>query len=178
MTKILNKTESIIALGSNIPSKHGQPAQLLAKALEKLGGISEGIPEASSFFRSKAEGLEPGAPNFLNAVVVITLDDDWSPIRLLRVLKRFESELGRWELTGDEKYASTHYHSRAIDLDIITYGSFKIDLPGLVIPHQRALNRTFVLEPLAELRPKMIFPGSDKTVSELKKALLILKNAR
>lgn len=178
MTKILNKTESIIALGSNIPSKHGQPAQLLAQALEKLDRISQGIPEASSFFSTKAEGLEFGAPNFLNAVAIITLEDDWSPVRLLRVLKRFESELGRCLITSNCEYASTHYHSRAIDLDIIAYGSFQINLPGLIIPHQRALNRSFVLEPLAELRPKMVFPGSDKTVLELRDALVALKNAR
>ncbi|MDA9612094.1 2-amino-4-hydroxy-6-hydroxymethyldihydropteridine diphosphokinase [OM182 bacterium] len=172
MTKTPSKIESIIALGSNIPSKHGRSARLLAKALEKLGHISEEPPEVSPLFSTRPEGLEPGAPNFLNGVAIITLDEDWSPIRLLRILKRFESELGRCKIMGDKACASTYYHSRAIDLDIITYGSSQIDLPGLIIPHERALYRSFVLEPLAELRPQMVFPGSAKTVSELKNALL------
>lgn len=172
-TKMPSKTESVIALGSNISSKYGQPAQLLEKAIEKLGRISESTPEVSSFFNTRAEGLDLGAPNFLNAVAIITLGDEWSPIRLLRVLKKFESELGRCKDKSEYQIASTHYHSRAIDLDIITYGSFQIDLPGLVIPHERARKRSFVLEPLAELRPKMIFPGSVKTISDLKNALLL-----
>ena len=66
MTKTPSKIESIIALGSNIPSKHGRSARLLAKALEKLGHISEEPPEVSPLFSTRPEGLEPGAPNFLN----------------------------------------------------------------------------------------------------------------
>jgi 2-amino-4-hydroxy-6-hydroxymethyldihydropteridine diphosphokinase len=172
MKKALNKTESVIALGSNKPSEYGEPTELVERALEKLGHISESNMEVSSFFWTRAEGLEPGAAKFLNAVAIITLNDCWSPIGLLRTLKQIELELGRHKDYGPKIIVNAYYQSRPIDLDIITYGSAQIDIPGLVIPHERAWKRLFVLEPLAELRPKMTFPGSAKTVSELKQALL------
>jgi 2-amino-4-hydroxy-6-hydroxymethyldihydropteridine diphosphokinase len=40
---------------------------------------------------------------------------------------------------------------RTIDIDLIDFGGVKMDDPELTLPHPRARERDFVLEPLAEL---------------------------
>ncbi len=60
---------------------------------------------------------------------------------------------------------------RTIDLDLILYGGEAIELPGLIVPHPRFRDRRFVLEPLAELAPEWVDPGTGKTVAELLRLL-------
>ena len=48
---------------------------------------------------------------------------------------------------------------RTIDLDLLLYGDEVIDEDGLTVPHPRLHERRFVLEPLAELAPKLVVPG-------------------
>ena len=43
------------------------------------------------------------------------------------------------------------YHSRVIDIDILFYGSERIDLPVLTIPHKGIASRPFVMIPLQEI---------------------------
>ena len=56
---------------------------------------------------------------------------------------------------------------RTLDLDLILYGSARVDEPGLVVPHPRFRERLFVLEPLAELEPGWVDPVSGAAVSAL-----------
>ena len=56
---------------------------------------------------------------------------------------------------------------RTLDLDLILFGDLVIDEPGLVVPHPRFRERRFVLEPLAEIAPKLVDPVSGLTVREL-----------
>lgn len=46
---------------------------------------------------------------------------------------------------------------REIDLDIVLYGNLRLrsQVPELVVPHPRAVERKFVLDPLAELAPHL-----------------------
>lgn len=55
---------------------------------------------------------------------------------------------------------------RNIDIDIIVLGSICTTSPALTLPHPRARERRFVLQPLADLRPGLILPGDDRTVAE------------
>jgi 2-amino-4-hydroxy-6-hydroxymethyldihydropteridine diphosphokinase len=41
----------------------------------------------------------------------------------------------------------------------------------LEIPHPRMTGRLFVMQPLAEIRPELILPGEDTSVSEIVAAL-------
>jgi len=52
---------------------------------------------------------------------------------------------------------------RTLDLDIILYGEKVIDEPGLKVPHPRATERSFVMEPLREVWPNVVIPEK-KTV--------------
>jgi 2-amino-4-hydroxy-6-hydroxymethyldihydropteridine diphosphokinase len=103
----------------------------------------------------------PGSPPFLNAVAEIRLDTDrLPPRRLLEKLQAFEGERGRPAVREVNA-------PRPLDLDIIYYACVALQEPDLVIPHPRATQRRFVLEPLSHLRPELILPGQTKTVHEL-----------
>jgi 7,8-dihydro-6-hydroxymethylpterin-pyrophosphokinase len=56
---------------------------------------------------------------------------------------------------------------RTIDIDIVIFGDVFIDTPQLSIPHPQALFRKFVLKPLNELAPELIFPKTKYNVKEL-----------
>ena len=101
-------------------------------------------------------------PPFLNAVAEV--DTELGARELLDLLLEVERGLGR------ERGAGPRYGPRAIDLDLLLFGSEAIDEPGLTVPHPRLHERRFVLEPLAELDPGLVVPGRG-TVAELLAAL-------
>ena len=47
---------------------------------------------------------------------------------------------------------------RTLDLDVLLYNDLEIDLPRLTLPHPRLHLRAFVLQPLAEIAPKLQLP--------------------
>ncbi len=60
---------------------------------------------------------------------------------------------------------------RTIDIDIITFGALRVETPTLTLPHPRARERRFVLQPLADLRPGLVLPGERRSVADLLRAL-------
>src|SRR5262249_28592186 len=56
---------------------------------------------------------------------------------------------------------------RTLDLDLLLYGEREIDEPGLLVPHPRIAQRPFVLEPLCDLAPDLVLPGTGASVSAL-----------
>ena len=103
------------------------------------------------------------AGRFTNAVVKV--ETSMSPKDVLRALEHIEVKLGRTKNGPIENREV--YEDRLIDLDIITYGDLVMDEPVLTIPHPRAQERLFVLLPLQELCPNFIFPGQNRSISEL-----------
>jgi 2-amino-4-hydroxy-6-hydroxymethyldihydropteridine diphosphokinase len=100
----------------------------------------------------------PGAPGpFLNAAAVG--ETALTPRALLETLLTIEQQFGR-----ERPYAGA---SRTLDLDLILYGDRQLDEPGLILPHPRFHERSFVLAPLAEIAPDWIDPRSGHTVSQL-----------
>jgi 2-amino-4-hydroxy-6-hydroxymethyldihydropteridine diphosphokinase len=83
---------------------------------------------------------------------------------LLRILQRVEADLGR--VRGER------WGERTIDLDLLLYGDLVIDSPGLTLPHPRMHERRFVLEPLAEIEPRIVHPRFQQSVQELLSRLL------
>ena len=153
-----------IALGSNL----GDRAAELGAGVAFLRSLAvDGRARVSSTLETAPVDCPPGSPPFLNAVAEIRIDTEALPPRtLLEKLKAFEASRGR---TAARDRAGSHEVNapRPLDLDILYYACLAIDEPGLTIPHPRAHLRSFVLEPLAELRPDLILPGQTLTVREL-----------
>lgn len=138
-----------IALGANL----GDREATLVAALKELEALGR-VVAASPFLRSAPMYLA-GQPEFLNAVARI--ETGLAPWPLLCELKRIERALGRQPRTRNGP--------REIDLDIVLYGSLRYRFNDeLVIPHPRAVERAFVLAPLAEVWPDAVLPGAGSVV--------------
>ena len=82
-----------------------------------------------------------------------------SPMNLLKEINKIEKKLGRIR----KKKVS----DRIIDIDIILYSNHILDNPTLTIPHPRALNRRFVIEPLTEIDKNLVFPGESRSILDI-----------
>jgi 2-amino-4-hydroxy-6-hydroxymethyldihydropteridine diphosphokinase len=149
-----------IALGSNL----GDRLACLQAGRAFLLALHEGPAPAavSPVYETDPVGCPPGSPAFLNAVIGI--ETSLEPAELLARLAGCERSLGR--------PAERALHApRPLDLDILYAGTAEIRAAGLTLPHPRLTLRRFVLQPLADIRPRLVLPGQTRTVSELLAAL-------
>ena len=145
-----------IALGSNLGDRLGN----LRAARQRTGELADVQPPilSSATYETEPIGCEPGAANFLNAVVEFAYEGD--PMQLLEQLVRIEESLGR-------KRRHPKNVSRTIDIDLLYCGDRQIDNEGLRLPHPRMHLRRFVLQPLVDIRPDLILPKQTKSVADL-----------
>ena len=141
-----------IALGSNLGDRDEQ----LDEAEDRLAALLSGAV-ASARYETRSVGGPPNAPDFLNEVVVGTTL--LGPRSLLEALHAIEEASGR-----ERPFVNA---PRTLDLDLILYGDFVIDEPGLRVPHPRFRARAFVLEPLAEVAGDWVDPVSGQSVQDL-----------
>lgn len=83
-----------------------------------------------------------GSPRFVNAVVVGYTR--LAPHALMEALLDLERGLGRAPRTARNA-------PRIIDLDLILHGGVRMRTPSLTLPHPRAHERAFVMDPLREV---------------------------
>lgn len=129
-----------IAFGCNV----GDRASTLWVARQKVAALGTDLRE-SSVFESDPMYLAD-QPTFWNGVW--QLRTELGPNRLLHELMRIETEGGRTRTIRNGP--------RTLDLDLLTYGrlSYRFLKCGdeiLTVPHPRMHERSFVMEPLAEL---------------------------
>jgi 2-amino-4-hydroxy-6-hydroxymethyldihydropteridine diphosphokinase len=145
----VNALPAVIALGSNL----GDREATLRSAIEAMDAHPQiSVTAVSSAYESaavKLTGVDPTAPEYLNAVVLI--DTELSPELLLEALMQIERDHGRerTERWGD----------RTLDLDIIDFNSQVVDSDVLTIPHPQALHRSFVLVPWLQIDPGATLSG-------------------
>ncbi len=146
---------AFIGLGSNIEPRqtHLDKAR---EALESAPGVE--VVAMSSIRETAPVGPVTDQPAFLNAA--IELRTTLSPRVLLELLLDIERSLGR------DRNSEQRWGPRTLDLDLLMYADHFMDEPGLIVPHPRLIERRFVLEPLAELVPDRIVPGTAATVAE------------
>jgi 2-amino-4-hydroxy-6-hydroxymethyldihydropteridine diphosphokinase len=146
----------VVALGSN----QGESVALLRSAMERLQEFSNQPLRRSSLWRTAPVDCPAGSPDFLNAVVAWAREPEESPESLLEKLQALEREFGR-------RPKAKLNEPRPLDLDLIAFGTERRESAQLTLPHPRAVDRAFVLNPLAEVLPNLVLPGQARTVREL-----------
>jgi len=134
-------TRAVVALGSNLGARDELLRDAVA-ALDAVAGVT--VVSASTPVSSVAltpEGPDETRPEYLNAVALVETSLD--PIALLDALQSIESDHGR---TRDVRWGD-----RTLDLDIVAFGDLELETERLTLPHPRAAERAFVLEPWSEI---------------------------
>jgi len=148
---------ALVALGSNRRhGRHGRPEQVLLAAMQALEAAGLVLEARSRLWPTAPLG--PGGRRFANAVVAVRGEAD--PVRLLRLIKRIESDFGRRR--------GQRWGDRVLDLDIIGIGPLVLRRKGLQVPHPRMAERRFVLDPLVEVAPGWRHPLLGVTARQLR----------
>lgn len=136
---------AVVALGSNLEDPEAQ----VNRGFDELAAVAETrLVARSRLFRTAPVGYVD-QPDFVNACAV--LETALQPRPLLEALLAIEKRHGR--------VRGIPNGPRTLDLDLILYGDRVIDEPGLKVPHPRAHERRFVLNPLFDAWPDAVIPG-------------------
>ena len=170
----MGRVRAYVGLGSNVGDPEGTLMATI-RALEKLPGVNvEGV---SRLYATDPVGVTD-QPEFRNAVVALDVPSGPTPetgaLALLIALKQLERAFGRKR--------RERWGPRELDLDLLVFGRHRIavdrppeapddpsepqDAPWLEVPHPRARERLFVLEPLADLAPGLAPPGWGESVED------------
>ncbi|GLB39899.1 putative 7,8-dihydro-6-hydroxymethylpterin-pyrophosphokinase (HPPK) [Lyophyllum shimeji] len=167
-----------IALGSNLGDRFHNielalrlvevPKEVLpSEDLERCGPDVFATVIDTSFMYETTPMYVTNQPSFINCACIV--ETNIPPKVLLHLLKHIEAAVGR--------VPSVPNGPRAVDLDIVFYGTRVIDtrppnerdtldnLKGqLVVPHPRMAEREFVLQPLNDMIPDLVHPIYQKPV--------------
>jgi 2-amino-4-hydroxy-6-hydroxymethyldihydropteridine diphosphokinase len=135
-------TRAYVGFGSNL----GDREAAIRGAAERLG-----VRRLSTLRETEPWGPVPDQPKYLNAVG--ELETELSPRALLEELLATEKAFGR------DREGAVRFGPRTLDLDLLLYGSERLEEPDLTVPHPGLHEREFMLEPLAELAPDLQIPG-------------------
>ncbi|WP_449386311.1 2-amino-4-hydroxy-6-hydroxymethyldihydropteridine diphosphokinase [Cellulomonas soli] len=135
----------VLAIGANL----GNAQETLRQAVSDLAAVPGlHVDDVSALARTAAVG-GPEQPDFLNAVVLARTT--LSARDLLRATQAIEHAHGRERLQ--------HWGPRTLDVDIVVYGTTLATTDDLELPHPRAHERAFVLQPWAQVDPDAVLPG-------------------
>jgi 2-amino-4-hydroxy-6-hydroxymethyldihydropteridine diphosphokinase len=146
---------AFVALGSNL----GDSRQNILRGIRRLEELSNGPLIKSSLWQTSPVDCPPGSPVFVNAVVGLGPREGETPETLLAKLQALEKEFGR-------RPKKVLNEPRPLDLDLIAFGSETRATQELTLPHPRAHERRFVLQPLSEIAPGLVMPGQTETVTQ------------
>ncbi|MDR1406948.1 MAG: 2-amino-4-hydroxy-6-hydroxymethyldihydropteridine diphosphokinase [Tannerella sp.] len=148
-----------LGLGSNL----GNRRRFLITAMALLAERAGDMICISTFYETEPWGFEsPHA--FLNAAV--RLDTALEPSGLLAVMQQIECELGR-----TRSGRTTSYQDRTVDIDMLMYDDLQLMSTGLTLPHPFMHRRLFVMQPLAEIAPRLRHPALHCSMAELRDRL-------
>lgn len=140
----MTEVRCFIGLGSNLDN----PIMQIQTALLEIAEHADiELVAHSPLYRSAPVGPE-GQPDYINAVAkVLTV---LSPVELLDQLQHLEQT--------HQRVRYQHWGPRTLDLDLLLYGDMTLNTQRLTLPHPFMTQRNFVLQPLADLEPDLIFP--------------------
>ena len=146
-----------LGLGSNDGNRNAN----LQEAVKRLKNRGFNVTEISPFVETPALLPDDAEPTwnrpFLNCVVAGQAS--WEPEQGLKIAKEIEIGLGRKK--------SRKWAPRVIDIDLLLWHDQVVDTNELKIPHYGIADRAFVLTPLLHLKPDLVIPGKNRSVSEL-----------
>ncbi len=137
----LRQVTAYVGLGANL----GDAVRALQSAFSALDQIPATRLRAVSSLYS-TQPLASSGPDYINAVAELTTA--LPAPELLAYMQAIEQRAGR-----ERPYRNA---PRTLDLDLLLYGSARIDSPTLCVPHPRMGQRAFVLHPLAEIAPGLV----------------------
>ena len=130
-----------VALGANL----GDAVHAVREAIARIGHLPQTtLTQQSSLYRTAP--IDASGPDYINAVAEVSTR--LSAPELLAQLQRLEQEAGR-----ERSYRNA---PRTMDLDLLLFGSGRIESAALTVPHPRMHLRAFVLVPLAEIAPQLV----------------------
>ncbi len=140
--------EALIAFGGNV----GDARTTIARAIDAFCDVDEvRLVRRSSDYLTPPWGVT-GQPPFVNACILV--ESALSPRELLARGQTVE------RLHGRDRARETRWGPRTLDIDLIDYAGATLHEPDLTLPHPRALERAFVLVPLAEIAPDWRIGGT------------------
>jgi 2-amino-4-hydroxy-6-hydroxymethyldihydropteridine diphosphokinase len=164
-----------IGLGANV----GDPTATLAWAVGAVAALpGVRLRSVSRLYATEPVGVTD-QPEFRNAVIAVDVSAGADPatgaLALLASLKELERESGR--------QVRERWGPRELDLDLLIFGRARIAIERppearsndadadpakasklLVVPHQEARQRLFVLAPLSDIARRLVPPGWGETV--------------
>jgi 2-amino-4-hydroxy-6-hydroxymethyldihydropteridine diphosphokinase len=139
---------AVLSLGSNL----GERMASIQGAVHALADTPDvWVTGASPVYETEPVNCPPGSDNFYNAIVLI--DTTLASGRLLDRAHAIEDAFGRERGEGIEVNAP-----RNLDVDIIVIGDRRADDETLTLPHPRAAERAFVLQPWYDIEPDAVLP--------------------
>ena len=142
-----------VSIGSNLGDRAGN----LLLAVRGLMEASFSVNKLSAIYETEPKGVE-NQPAFLNMVAEINITSISASQMMARML-RIEYLLGRRD--------KNLKNPRTVDLDLLLFGAYQCDTDFLTLPHPRMFERRFVLKPLAQIAPHVVYPASQKTIAEM-----------
>lgn len=156
----INNVAAIVSLGSNLASEAGSPVEVISLAAAEVALLSVCPPLLSTFYYTDPVDCATGTLPFINAVEIVYPKPGTTASQLLQELHGIENVFGR-------KRGRFANESRSLDLDLICFGNLQVNKPKLKLPHPKAHQRRFVLQPITDLVPGLVLPGQAVTVQEL-----------
>lgn len=140
-----------LSLGSNIEPR----AEQIQRARDWLAERHSVVAVSSLY---ETEPLGPGEQSWhINQVIELATSSTADEI--LADCLAAERMIGR---QPREKWGP-----REIDIDILLFDSLVLDTVGLHIPHPELPNRKFILAPLAEIAPNVMYTRTQQTIQQL-----------
>lgn len=141
-----------MGLGANL----GDARAALDEALRRLGELpGVHVTAVSTCYVTEPQD-KADQPWFHNRVAALGLGPAWTPETLLGALQDLETAMGRPPEGLRERFGP-----RPIDLDLLLFGSQCRNTDVLTLPHPRMRQRAFVLVPLGDIAPALVFPDGE-----------------
>jgi 2-amino-4-hydroxy-6-hydroxymethyldihydropteridine diphosphokinase len=150
---------AVLALGSNL----GERLTSLQGAINALADTPDvWVTGVSPVYETDPVDAPDGSETFLNAVVL--LDTTLAASRLLDRAHAIEDAFGR-DRSGGE-----HNAPRTLDVDVIVVGDRRRHDDVIHLPHPRAAERAFVLQPWYDVEPDAEIPDAGPVAELLEKS--------